>query len=238
MRPPVNSRGSILYMTIDQQPFVVSSLVERNNIPRTIGIIMDGNRRWAKAHGLPAAEGHRRGYEKLKEVARWCGEAGVEYLVVYAFSTENWSRTKEEVGYLMGLFKLALREMLAEAKKENMRVRVIGDRDKLDDELRTAILKMETETAGCTGLTLVLALNYGGRAEIIDAIRRIPAEKARTVTEEEFGRLETCRIPISFSARAERRDSPGFFHGSRSTANSFLQKPSGPISRKTNSIAY
>ena len=96
-------------------------------VPACVGIIMDGNRRWAKEKGLPTLEGHRRGYERLKDVARWSGEAGVKHLVIYAFSTENWKRTQEEVGYLMDLFRWVLKEEVAyfvKEEKDGIRVKI------------------------------------------------------------------------------------------------------------------
>lgn len=160
-----------------------------HNIPTTVGIIMDGNRRWAKEAGLPTLEGHRRGYEKLKEVVDWARDAGVRAMVVYAFSTENWNRAEEEVGYLMRLLATALDEMTAKAKKEGMRVIVLGERSRFAPEMRAAIARAEEDTKSGTSLTLGVALSYGGRAEILDAVRRVPPEKLATLTEEEFSEL-------------------------------------------------
>lgn len=157
-------------------------------VPHTIGIIMDGNRRWAKERGLPTLEGHRAGYEKLKDVCRWAREAGVRELIVYAFSTENWNRTQEEVSYLMDLLEHALREMTDEAKREHMRLIVLGDRARLSPALCAAIADAEGSTKH-GAFRFGVALSYGGRTEIIDAIHRIAPERLGAITEEEFSTL-------------------------------------------------
>lgn len=159
------------------------------NIPQSIGIIMDGNRRWAKAKGLPTFEGHRVGYEKLREVVRWCKEHGVRYLTVYAFSTENWNRSVEEVGYLMNLFRTVIGKMVKEAQDEDARLVFLGERDRLDEDIRIAIEDAEKVTRSGSSFTLGIALSYGGRAEILDAIHRIPSEKLKTINEEELSAL-------------------------------------------------
>jgi len=160
-----------------------------NDVPRTIGIIMDGNRRFAKENGLPTLEGHRRGYAKLKEVKDWCRAAGVRNLIVYAFSTENWKRTEEEVGYLMRLLTLALVEITEEAKKTGTRIVILGERARFAPDMRATIARAEVETQSGAEFTIGVALSYGGRAEILDAVKRIPQEKFTTLTEEEFSAL-------------------------------------------------
>jgi undecaprenyl diphosphate synthase len=157
--------------------------------PEHIGIIMDGNRRWAKAKGVPQLEGHRAGYEKLKDVLSWCKEYGISHLTVYAFSTENWNRTKEEVAYLLDLFRVVMREQLKNAMKEKIRLRFPGDRSRFPDDIRKAIEDAEEKTAGFSGRTFSVALSYGGRAEILDAVHRIPPEHLESITEEEFGAM-------------------------------------------------
>lgn len=153
-----------------------------SNIPQHIGIIMDGNRRWAKKHGLPTFEGHRRGYNKVKEVGDWCLERGIKILTVYAFSIENWNRSKEEVSYLMMLLKrFATREVDYFVKK-NAKIKFRGRINELADDLKEAIGNIEEKTKDNTKATLNIALNYGGRAEIVDAVKeiikqKIPAEK-------------------------------------------------------------
>ncbi len=154
-----------------------------------IGIIMDGNRRWAKSRGLPTLEGHRRGYEKMQEVMEWAREADISFVTVYAFSTENWGRTPEEVSYLLDLFKETLTVGLAKFKDQKVRVRCIGDRARFSEGLQTLMRKAEAETASFGGPTLVLALSYGGRTEIIEGVRRAITEGVSTVTEQTFPSL-------------------------------------------------
>lgn len=166
------------------------------NIPRSIGIIMDGNRRWAKGRGLPSVEGHRAGYDKLREVLRWSKAAGVGYLTVYAFSTENWNRSVEEVGYLMNLFRMMIKKMTEEAKAEDTQLIFLGERERFEPDIRAAIEEAEAATRGGKSFVFGIALSYGGRAEIIDAIHRIPPEKFATITEKEFaGLLWSKEIP-------------------------------------------
>lgn len=151
-------------------------------IPQHIGIIMDGNRRWAKERGLPSLEGHHQGYEKLKEIAKLCFKRGVKVLTVFAFSTENWDRSKEEVSYLMALLKMAVKEALNEFHKDNIRMKISGRINQLSKDLQEAITETVEKTRNNTKGILNLALNYGGRPEIIDAIKEIidkniPAQK-------------------------------------------------------------
>lgn len=146
--------------------------------PRHVAIIMDGNGRWAAARGLPRFEGHRRGVEALKRAVRAAGESGVRYLTVYSFSSENWSRPVEEVSDLMNLLRMFIRRDLAELHKNNVQVRVIGERRNLPDDIGALLVEAETLTASNGGLTLVVAFNYGGRQEIACAAKRI-AEAVR-----------------------------------------------------------
>jgi undecaprenyl diphosphate synthase len=142
-------------------------------IPRHVAIIMDGNGRWAKARGLPRAAGHREGAEALRRIVRAAAEFGVDYLTVFGFSSENWKRPAEEVTDLMGLLRLYLRKEIAEIDREGVRLRVIGDRDRLSDDIIKLIEDAERRTAGNTRLNLTVALSYGGRAEIVRAAQRL-----------------------------------------------------------------
>ncbi|MBM3204676.1 di-trans,poly-cis-decaprenylcistransferase, partial [Candidatus Uhrbacteria bacterium] len=126
-----------------------------------LAIIMDGNRRWAKEQGLPSLEGHRHGYEKFKQVGDWCLDRSVETLTVYAFSTENWKRAQEEVGFLMDLLEMALTKELDYFKQRCVRLKVIGRREGLRPSIVRAIEQAEKETASFDRLTLCLCLNYG-----------------------------------------------------------------------------
>lgn len=142
------------------------------NIPGHIGIIMDGNGRWAKKRGLPRTAGHRAGIDAVKKVVRACGELGVSYLTIYTFSTENWGRPKLEVSMLMELFvEVTLRE-IEDLNKNNVRLRAIGDLEKLPKKTRKVLLDGIDRLSGNTGLTLNLAVNYGGRAEIVNAAKK------------------------------------------------------------------
>jgi undecaprenyl diphosphate synthase len=147
-------------------------------VARHVAIIMDGNGRWAARRGLPRLEGHRRGVEALRSVVEACPDFGVETLTLYAFSTENWRRPAHEVDGLMTLFRRYLRREAAELAEKGVRVRFIGDRDRLAPDIRAMMAGLEAQTAGGERLTVVLAINYGARAEIATAARRL-AEAAR-----------------------------------------------------------
>jgi len=164
--------------------------------PECIGIILDGNRRWAKAKGLPTLEGHTRGYEKVRDIMVWAKEAGVSFVVAYAFSTENWNRAPEEVSYLMSLFKKTLAEMLKDLKKDGYRVRCVGDLSRFSPELQELMRAAEGKTRENPGPTLVLALSYGGRKEILQAVERISEVGKTGLTEADFSSyLWTKDIP-------------------------------------------
>ena len=138
-------------------------------VPAHVGIIMDGNGRWAKKHLQPRSMGHRAGAQNFRTITRYASKIGVKFLTVYAFSTENWSRPADEVGALMGLFKDYLREALRDFMDENIRVRFIGDVGAFSPDLRELIAEVEEASAPKTGMVLNLAMNYGGRAEILRA---------------------------------------------------------------------
>ena len=157
--------------------------------PFSVGIIMDGNRRWAKAKGLPSLEGHRAGYNKTREILDWAKEAGITHLTVYAFSTENWNRAKEEVGYLMNLFRETIKAITKEAVEKDIRMVFIGQRERFAKDMQETMDDSEKSTKHCTSLTFCIALSYGGRAEIIDAIHRIPKDDISAITEDEFAKL-------------------------------------------------
>jgi undecaprenyl diphosphate synthase len=146
------------------------------NIPRHVAIIMDGNGRWARERGLPRIEGHRRGAESVRQVVRACGELGIEYLTLYAFSIENWNRPKAEVTALMRLLEFYLKQEIAELNKSNVRLAAIGRIHELPQSAQQQLEKSIEALRKNTGLTLVLALSYGARAEIVDAVREITRE--------------------------------------------------------------
>ncbi len=145
-------------------------------IPKHVAIIMDGNGRWAKAHKVPRQMGHKAGCEALEQTVENAARLGIEYLTVYAFSTENWKRSEEEVGALMQLFRFYAKKLLGIAKEHNVRVRMIGERSRFAPDLIRAIGRLEEETAQNTGLTFVIAVNYGSRDEMIRAGRRMLAD--------------------------------------------------------------
>jgi undecaprenyl diphosphate synthase len=147
-------------------------------IPRHIAIIMDGNGRWAKKRGMPRIAGHSEGVESVRDIVSACGELGVRYLTLYAFSTENWKRPKEEVSLLMRLLLKALRDETDRLHSNNVRLRVIGDISKLPQEVQNELLEDIQKTEENTGLSLVLALSYSGRWDIALAARRIAQEVA------------------------------------------------------------
>jgi len=162
--------------------------------PYHVGIIMDGNGRWAAARGLPRGEGHRRGVEALRKTVRAAGELGIRVLTIFSFSAENWSRPATEVSELMGLLRRFIRNDLAELHHNNVRVRIIGAREELDPEIGGLLVEAEELTRGNDGLTLVVAFNYGARQEIVRAARRIVREVAE-------GRLDPDAIDTEMFAR-------------------------------------
>ena len=157
--------------------------IDLNNLPKHIGIIMDGNGRWAKKRGLPRSAGHKAGAESLKKIITEANKLGVKYATVYAFSTENWKRPKEEVDYLMSL----LMDYLINAEKtlsgENVVIRAIGSRKELSEEMQEQIIKTEEFTKNNTGIVMNIALNYGGRDELVNAVREICREGKTEIDE-------------------------------------------------------
>ena len=170
--------------------------------PRHVAIIMDGNGRWAAARGLPRVEGHRRGVEALRKTVRAANELGISFLTIFSFSSENWSRPPSEIRDLLGLLRRFIRNDLADLHKNNIRVRVIGERDDLDPDIRNLLREAEDLTRGNDGFTLVVAFNYGARQEIARAARRLVTEvaegrlAARAITPELLSRhLDAPDIP-------------------------------------------
>jgi undecaprenyl diphosphate synthase len=150
---------------------------QQTTIPAHLGIILDGNRRWARAQGLPTLEGHRVGYLNLKKITKSAIEKGVEYVSAYIFSSENWSRSKEEVKYLMSLVLNILTIEVAELNRANIRVVWLGSKEKLSKGVIKAITKAEEKTKNNTAGTLCLCFNYGGHQEIVDAVKTITEKK-------------------------------------------------------------
>jgi undecaprenyl diphosphate synthase len=142
-------------------------------VPRHIAIIMDGNGRWARERGLPRTEGHRRGADSVRRVVEACGDLGVEFLTLYAFSSENWKRPKREVDALMRLLQQFLKSRTPEMMEQNVRLQAIGRLHDLPEACQAELHRSITKTAQNTGLTLILALSYGGREEIIDGVKSL-----------------------------------------------------------------
>ena len=178
--------------------------MENYEIPRHVAIILDGNGRWAKKRMMPRTYGHAQGSKTVEKICEDAYRMGIEYLTVYAFSTENWKRPKEEIDTLMGLLRDYMKDCIKTSKKNNMRVRIIGDIAKLDVDLQESIKRLVEASKDNTGLKFQVALNYGGRDELLRAAKKLAKDYAAGMTaseldaigEEEFGNyLDTAGIP-------------------------------------------
>jgi len=168
------------------------------NIPRHVGLILDGNRRWAKAHGLPSLEGHRRGYDNIKTIADYAFKRGVRILTIYAFSTENWQREKREVEYLLKLFRIFVTKELKIFKKREVKINFFGRRPDFDLNLQAGMKRAEQETKKNTRGILNICLSYGGRDEIVRAVKKIISKKvaAAKISEELIAaNLDSAGLP-------------------------------------------
>lgn len=175
---------------------------EKYVIPEHVAIILDGNGRWAKKRGLPRSMGHKEGCKTVEQTVEDAARLGIRYLTVYGFSTENWKRDEGEVSALMTLFRFYMRRLLVIAKDNNVRVRMIGDRTKFSEDIIRGLNRLEEETAGNTGLTFVIAVNYGARDEMRRAVTKIAKKveegeiRADDVTEELIAsELDTAFMP-------------------------------------------
>ena len=148
----------------------------KENMPKHIAIIMDGNRRWARAQGKPAGFGHKAGAKTLENIVRYANKIGLEYITVYAFSTENWKRAEDEVNALMMLLQNCLEEYSKRADSENIRIKILGDITALSQNMQKSIIDCMERTKNNTGVTFNIALNYGGRDEIIKAVKKIASQ--------------------------------------------------------------
>jgi len=173
-------------------------------LPKHIAIILDGNGRWAASRGLPRALGHKKGCETLEQIVEDCARLGISYLTVYGFSTENWKRSEEEVGALMQLFRLYMKKLISVANANNVKAKMIGERSRFPEDIQKGIKELEESTGANTGMLFSFAVNYGGRDEMIRAIRRMATEtsaaelpeKLSHLTEEEFSQyLDTAGTP-------------------------------------------
>ena len=155
------------------KPTQTAESIKADSLPLHVGIIMDGNRRWAKKRNLPVSAGHSKGAETFKKLALYCNKIGLRHLTVYAFSTENWKRSEKEISALMLLFRKYLKMVMEEFKEENIRIKFIGDISRFSEDIKEMVKVIETETKNRTGLNLNIAMNYGSRAEILRAVRNI-----------------------------------------------------------------
>jgi undecaprenyl diphosphate synthase len=184
-------------------PYLLSNSSTRTmQTPAHVAIIMDGNGRWAQARGLPRFEGHRRGVDAVRRAVRSAIAHDVRYLTIYSFSSENWRRPPDEVAMLMGLLKRFIRNDLADLNRNDVRVRIIGERGNLAPDIAPLLVEAESLTKNNRGLTLTVAFNYGGRQEIVEAARRLAIEvrdgrvDANAIGVEDFAeRLDTAGLP-------------------------------------------
>ncbi len=168
----------------------------KDKTPQCIGIIMDGNRRWAKARGLPVFMGHSEGYKKFKEFIRWARNHGVKYVVAYAFSTENWKRSESEVNQITELLRMVLDTEVESLKKDGIKLKFIGDVEKFPPDVVKKVYEAEKETAHGANIEVIVALSYGGRDEIVSAIKKLTKDDISTLTEKSFSEhLSTHEIP-------------------------------------------
>ena len=163
---------------------------KKEELPKHIAIIMDGNRRWARAKGMPVAFGHKEGAKVLEKIVRHANEIGLEYITVYAFSTENWKRSTDEVSTLMNILRKYLKDCVKKSMKNNVRCRVIGRKEELSADIIESINNLEEKTKNNTGLNFTIAINYGGRDEIVRAVQKI-ADKVKA------GEIAPCDIDES-----------------------------------------
>ena len=152
--------------------------VDKNSLPRHVAVIMDGNGRWAQKRGLPRSAGHKAGAEMFRRIGTYCKELGIDYLTVYAFSTENWKRPKDEVDGIMRLLKQYLHECIDTMERDKNRLRFLGDLSVLDEETRALIAQTDAISARIDGFQANICLNYGGRDEIVHAARAFAADCA------------------------------------------------------------
>ncbi|OUQ21695.1 di-trans,poly-cis-decaprenylcistransferase [Lachnoclostridium sp. An14] len=176
--------------------------MEHMVIPEHVALILDGNGRWAKKRGLPRTMGHKEGCVTVEKTVELAARMGIKYLTVYGFSTENWKRSVEEVGALMQLFRFYMVRLLKIAKANNVRVKMIGERNRFDKDIVEGINRLERETKDNTGLTFIIAVNYGGRDEIVRAVRKMAADletgalQKEEITEQSLASyLDTAGIP-------------------------------------------
>ena len=201
---------------------------ESIKIPTCIGIILDGNRRWARKRGLPTLEGHTRGAELVQDAMRWVRDRGIKHAALYAFSTENWNRSEEEVSYLFELFKTMIRDNLGTLSEEGVRIRFVGQRERFSAELQEIMRDVEEKSNANTQLTVWVCLSYGGRAEIVEAVKDIAASGDEITEESLKEHMWTAEMPdpdIIIRPGGEHRLSNFLTWGSTYSELFFIQPP-------------
>lgn len=166
-----------------------------DNFPQHVAVIMDGNGRWAERRGLPRLSGHKKGFEAFLDLVENCNNAGIRYLTVYAFSTENWKRSAEEVGGLMNLMTMAMKRYISDLNERNIRCRVIGDMSFFSESMRKAIAESTAKTSQNTGMELAVAVSYGGRNELVRAVKKLRDSGLELNEENISACLDTAGMP-------------------------------------------
>ena len=179
--------------------------MEENVLPKHLGFIVDGNRRWARERGLPTLEGHRRGIELVADIAEECHKQGVKIVSFYIFSTENWNRSKEEVDYLMDLVEKCLKKFIKKCLKNDTKIAILGTKERLSDKLKAAVEEAEEKTAHCEENILGLCFNYGGKQEIADAVNKIEGEVTVEKIEENLYHPEVPALDMVIRTSGEQR---------------------------------
>lgn len=179
--------------------------MESEILPKHLGFIVDGNRRWARERGLPTLEGHRRGIDLVADIAEECHKKGVKIVSFYIFSTENWNRSKEEVDYLMDLVEKCLKKFIKKCLKNDTRIAILGTKERLSDKLKTIVEEAEEKTKECKENILALCFNYGGKQEIVDAVNKIDGEVTIDKIEENLYHPEVPPVDMVVRTSGEQR---------------------------------
>lgn len=179
--------------------------MESEILPKHLGFIVDGNRRWARERGLPTLEGHRRGIDLVADIAEECHKKGVKIASFYIFSTENWNRSKEEVDYLMDLVEKCLKKFIQKCLKNDTRIAILGTKERLSDKLKAIVEEAEEKTKECKENILALCFNYGGKQEIVDAVNKIDGEVTIDKIEENLYHPEVPPVDMVVRTSGEQR---------------------------------
>lgn len=179
--------------------------MESELLPKHLGFIVDGNRRWARERGLPTLEGHRRGIDLVADIAEECHKKGVKIASFYIFSTENWNRSKEEVDYLMDLVEKCLKKFIKKCLKNDTRIAILGTKERLSDKLKAIVEEAEEKTKECKENILALCFNYGGKQEIVDAVNKIDGEVTIDKIEENLYHPEVPPVDMVVRTSGEQR---------------------------------